>query len=52
MNILGKNIPVEPSPVHVAPGGSRRITIKGEASVIAPVLKSLMIDIAFGMIEW
>ena len=50
MNVLGTNIPVEHALVHVAPGGSVRITITGESSAIAPFLRSLMCDIAYGMI--
>ena len=51
MNVLGTNIPVDYALVHVAPGGSLRITITGESSAIAPFLKSLMCDVAYGMIS-
>ena len=51
MNILRTNVPVDHALVHVAPGGSVRITITGESSTIAPFLRSLMCDVAYGMIS-
>ena len=52
MNIFGKDIPVTQAPVHVAPGGSVRIAISGTAANLASLLKNLMEEVAFGMIQF
>jgi hypothetical protein len=51
MLILGKDIPVTQAPVHVAPGGSVRIAVSGTAANLASLLKNLMEEVAFGMIQ-
>ena len=51
MIVLGKDIPVTQAPVHVAPGGSIRIAITGTAANLASLLKNLMEEVAFGMIQ-
>lgn len=49
MNIYGKEIALDNTAMHVAPGGSIACTIVGERSSVAEFLMAVREEIAFGM---
>ena len=49
--IFNQTLALDTAPVHVAPGGSCLITLKGNASKIKDLLMELREEIAFGMID-
>lgn len=51
MLILGQEVQIDTAPVHIAPGGSIHCTLKGDASVVAEMLRALREEIAFGMCD-
>ena len=49
--ILSKKISLDAAPVHIAPGGSALYHLVAPASSMAALLRALMEEIAYGMID-
>lgn len=51
ITLYGKSVPVDQVQAHIAPGGSLLYTLCGHHHTVAGTLQTLMLEVAFGLVD-